>query len=584
MPERDGIGPPSDEWHQYQGAPTGTDIECEGWRQEAALRLLNNNLDPAVAERPEDLVVYGGVGRAARSWEAYETILAELREMTDEETLLVQSGKPVGRVRTHERAPCVLLANTNIVSKYDTYENFRELEAMNLTVMSNYTAGSWAYIGAQGVLEGTYETLAECARQHFCGSLAGRTVVSAGLGGMGGNQPLAATMNRAACLTAEVSGARIDRRIDDGYCEQRIDDVDAAIDTVWEAADAGDAHSVAVCANAVTLLERLVERDLVPNILTDMTTAHDELEGYYPVDYTAAEADALRERDPDTYVERSLDTMERHVDAMLSLQDRGAVTFAYGNNIRGKVRNRRGRDDAFDIPGFAPEYLRPLFCRGRGPFRWIALSGDPADIERTDELVKDVTDDEGLHRWIDLAEEHVEFQGLPARVCWLGYRARGETGGVDGNEVPDEVLSERAEFALRANQLVADGDLSAPLVVTRDQLDGGSIASPNEATEEMKDGSDAIADWPILNALMNCAAGADIVAVHGSAGAVGEVQSANNHVILDGTDLAAEKARQVFDADPSSAVFRHADAGYERAIEEAEQSDIHLPMREHEER
>jgi urocanate hydratase len=583
MPERDHIGPPSDEWRQYQGAPSGTDIECNGWRQEAALRLLNNNLDPEVAERPEDLVVYGGVGRAARSWEAYETILAELREMTDDETLLVQSGKPVGRVRTHERAPCVLLANTNIVSKYDTYENFRELEAMGLTVMSNYTAGSWAYIGAQGVLEGTYETLAECARQHFGGSLAGRTVVTAGLGGMGGNQPLAATMNRAACLTAEVSDGRIDRRIDDGYCEQRIDDVDAAIDAVWEAADAGDAHSVAVCANAVTLLERLLERALVPDVLTDMTTAHDELEGYYPVGYTAAEADDLRERDPERYREASLDTMERHVDAMLALQDRGAVAFAYGNNIRGKVRNQRGRTDAFDIPGFAPEYLRPLFCRGRGPFRWIALSGDPADIERTDELAKDVTDDEGLHRWIDLAGDHVEFQGLPARVCWLGYRAGGGDAGDDGTGAADEHLSERARFALRANRLVADGELSAPVVVTRDQLDGGSIASPNEATEDMKDGSDAVADWPILNALLNCAAGADIVAVHGSAGAVGEVQSANNHVVLDGSDLAAEKARQVFDADPSSAVFRHADAGYERAIEEAEQSDIHVPMREHEE-
>jgi len=568
MADRDIVGPPSPEWERYRGAPTGTDIECEGWRQEAALRLLNNNLDPEVAERPEDLVVYGGVGRAARSWDAYDTILDELRELADDETLIVQSGKPVGRIRTHERAPRVLLANTNLVSKYDTYEHFREFEEMGLTVMSNYTAGSWAYIGAQGVLEGTYETLAECARQHYDGSLAGRTFVTAGLGGMGGNQPLAATMNRAACLVAEVSGERIDRRIDEGYCERRIDDVDAAIDAVWEAAEAGEAHSVATKTNAATLLERLLERDLVPDVLTDMTTAHDELEGYYPDGYTAAEADDLRERDPDTYVERSLDTMERHVDAMLALQDRGAVTFAYGNNIRGKVANERGRDDAFDIPGFAPEYVRPLFCRGRGPFRWIALSGDPEDIARTDELAKEVTDDEALHRWIDLAGEQVEFQGLPARICWLGYRA------ADGG------LSERARFALRANELVADGEISAPIVVTRDQLDGGSIASPNEATENMKDGSDAIADWPLLNALLNCAAGADIVSIHSSAGAVGEVTSTNNHVVLDGSELAAEKARRVFDADPASAVLRHADAGYERALDEAERSGIHVPMRD----
>jgi urocanate hydratase len=568
MSSQDIVGPPSDEWKAYQGASTGTDIECEGWRQEAALRLLNNNLDPEVAERPEDLVVYGGVGRAARSWDAYDAILDELRTLTGEETLVVQSGKPVARIRTHARAPRVLLANTNIVSKYDTYEHFREFERAGLTVMSNYTAGSWAYIGAQGVLEGTYETLAECAEQHFGGSLAGRTVVTAGLGGMGGNQPLAVTMNRGACLVAEVSGERIDRRIADGYCQERIDDLDAAIDRVWRAADDEEAHSVAVQTNAATLLERLLERDLVPDVLTDMTTAHDELEGYYPAGYSVAEADALRESDPDRYIEASLDTMERHVDAMLALQDEGAVTFAYGNNIRGKVANERQREDAFEVPGFAPEYVRPLFCRGRGPFRWIALSGDPADIDRTDELVKDVTDDETLHRWIDLANEHVEFQGLPARVCWLGYRAEDHPDG----------LSERARFALRANELVRDGELAAPIVVTRDQLDGGSIASPNEATEAMRDGSDAIADWPILNALLNCAAGADIVAVHGSAGAVGEVTSANNHVVLDGSELAAEKARSVFDADPSSAVCRYADAGYETALEEAERSGIHVPM------
>jgi urocanate hydratase len=365
-----------------------------------------------------------------------------------------------------------------------------------------------------------------------------------------------------------VSQERIDRRIEEGYCQDATEDVDEAIDRAWAAAEDGESYSVAVRANAVDLLERLRERDRVPDVLTDMTTAHDELEGYYPAGYTATEADRLREEDPDRYVAASLDTMERHVDAMLALQERGAATFAYGNNIRGKVADERGRDDAFEIPGFAPEYVRPLFCRGRGPFRWVALSGEEADIYRTDELVTEITDDEALHRWIDLAQEEVAFQGLPARVCWLGYRA------------DDDGLSERARFALRANDLVAEGELAAPIVVTRDQLDGGSIASPNEATEDMKDGSDAIADWPILNALLNCAAGADIVAVHGSAGAVGEVTSTNNHVVLDGSDLAAEKARRVFDADPASAVFRHADAGYEDAVAEAEASGVHVPMRE----
>jgi urocanate hydratase len=567
MTDSDVVGEVSDVWREYQGARTGTDVECEGWRQEAALRMLNNNLDPEVAERPEDLVVYGGAGRAARNWDAYETIVEELRRLPDDETLVVQSGKPVGRLRTHERAPRVLIANTNLVSKWDTWEHFRELEAAGEMMMGNYTAGSWGYIGSQGVLQGTYETLAAVARQHFDGDLRSRVVVTAGLGGMGGNQPLATTMNGGVCVVAEVSGDRIDRRIEEGYCDERADSVGSALDRAREAADAGDAVGIGVRANVVDLLEGMLEREFVPDVLTDMTAAHDELTGYYPASYDVADAEALREDDPEAYVESSLDTMERHVQAMLDLQEMGAVTFTYGNGIRGQVADRRGFEAAHDLPGFVPEYVRPLFCEGRGPFRWIALSGDPEDIYRTDEVVTELfPDNDSLTRWIDLAQEHVQFQGLPARVCWLGYQA------------DDSGLSERTRFALRVNELVASGELSAPVVVTRDQLDGGSIANPNEATEDMKDGTDAVADWPILNALLNTAAGADVVSIHSSAGAVGEVTSTNNHVVLDGSDLAAEKARRVFDVDPAMGVMRHADAGYEKAVAEADRSGVPIPM------
>ena len=567
MTDEGANGDPSDVWREYRGASTGTEVECRGWPQEAALRMLNNNLDPEVAEDPENLVVYGGRGRAARSWDAYDTIVDELRSLGDEETLVVQSGKPVGRLRTHDRAPRVLIANTNLVSKWDTWEHFRELADSGEMMMGNYTAGSWGYIGSQGVLQGTYETLAAVARRHFDGDLRGEIVVTAGLGGMGGNQPLAVTMNGGVCVVAEVDGARIDRRIDEGYCQERADSVGDALVRAREAADAGVARSIAVQVNVVELLETLGEGRFVPDVLTDMTAAHDELTGYYPRGYGVAAADDLRERDPETYEEESLDTMERHVERLLDLHEAGAVTFTYGNGIRGQVADRRGMTEAHDLPGFAPEYVRPLFCEGRGPFRWIALSGDPADIERTDELVKELfPDNESLTRWIDLAGEHVQFQGLPARVCWLGYQA------------DEDGLSERARFALRVNELVAEGELAAPVVVTRDQLDGGSIANPNEATEDMKDGTDAVADWPILNALLNASAGADIVSVHSSAGAVGEVTSTNNHVVLDGSERAAEAARRVFDVDPATAVMRHADAGYEAAIEEAERSDVPIPM------
>jgi urocanate hydratase len=568
-----GVGEPSQQWREYRGAPTGTDIECEGWRQEAALRMLNNNLDPDVAEDPKNLVVYGGTGRAARSWDAYDAIVAELRELGDDETLLVQSGKPVGRFRTTESAPRVLIANSNLVGNWDDWEHFHELEAKGLIMYGQMTAGSWAYIGTQGIIQGTYETLAEAGRQHYPENdgLRGKIVVTGGLGGMGGAQPLAVTMNGGVCIAAEVDEAHIDRRIETGYCQEKADDLDEAIRKAEEAAAADEAYSVGVHANAADMLEAMLERDFVPDLVTDQTAAHDELEGYYPSGYSVAEADELREDDPETYREESLDTMERHVQAILDLQDEGAIAFEYGNNVRGQVEDHRGMADAFDFPGFVPAYVRPLFCQGKGPFRWAALSGDPADVHRTDEAVKELfPEKDALHRWIDLAQEQVQFQGLPSRVCWLGYQADG-----------DGELTERARFALRINDLVAEGEIRAPVVVTRDHLDAGSVASPNRETEAMQDGSDAVADWPILNALLNCAAGADIVSVHDGGGVgIGNALHANNHVVLDGSDLAAEKARRVFTTDPGMGVIRHADAGYEEAVEEAERSNVHVPMRD----
>jgi len=582
----DRLGEPSPVWREYRGAPTGTDIECEGWRQEAALRMLNNNLDPEVAEKPEELVVYGGTGRAARSWDDYDVIVEELRELGDEETLLVQSGRAVGRFETHERAPRVLIANSNLVGNWDDWETFHELEAKGLIMYGQMTAGSWAYIGTQGILQGTYETLAELARQEYDSTLEGKIVATAGLGGMGGAQPLAVTMNEGVCIAAEVDEERIDRRIETGYCMAKTDDLDEAIERAREAAEAGERYSVGVHMNAADFLEGLLDRDVIPDVVTDQTSAHDAIEGYYPSGYSVAEADRLREGDPETYREESLTTMERHVDAILALQECGAIAFEYGNNIRGQVKEAFDREDAFDFPGFVPAYIRPMFCRGKGPFRWVALSGDPADIHRTDEAIRELfPGKEGLLRWIDLAQERVEFQGLPSRVCWLGYEASGASetprdGGGETAGVEDE-LTERAAFALRINDLVAEGEISAPVVVTRDHLDAGSVASPNRETEAMKDDSDPIADWPILNALLNCAAGADIVSVHDGGGVgIGNSLHANNHVVLDGSDLAAEKARRVFTTDPGMGVIRHADAGYEEAIEAAEESDVAVPRRD----
>jgi urocanate hydratase len=623
-PEFGGIGDPSEQWRNYQGAPTGTDIECEGWRQEAALRLLNNNLDPAVAEDPENLVVYGGTGRAARSWDAYDAIVEELRELPDDETLLVQSGKPVGRFRTHERAPRVLIANSNLVGRWDNWEHFHELEGEGKIMYGQMTAGSWAYIGTQGIIQGTFETLAAVAREHFDvsassaegssadrssgqsprednasggsedersessdGDLSGRIVVTGGLGGMGGAQPLAVTMNEGVCIAAEVDEDRIDRRIDTGYCMEKTDDLDEAIELAEDAAAAGEPYSVGVHGNAAEVLESMLDSGFVPDVVTDQTSAHDALEGYYPSGYTVAEADRLREEDPDRYVEESLATMERHVDAILEMQERGAVAFEYGNNIRGQVRDELGRGDTdsrpwplsgsdpadrqpFDYPGFVPAYIRPLFCQGKGPFRWLALSGDPEDIHRTDEAVLDLfPEKDHLRRWIELAREQVSFQGLPSRVCWLGYHSDDDSDG----------LTERARFALRINELVGEGEISAPIVVTRDHLDAGSVASPNRETEAMRDGTDAVADWPILNALLNCAAGADIVSVHDGGGVgIGNALHTNNHVVLDGTRRAAETARRVFTTDPGMGVVRHADAGYDLAREEADASNIPIPM------
>jgi urocanate hydratase len=578
---------PSAVWQEYRGAPTGSEIECQGWRQEAALRMLNNNLDPAVGEDPENLVVYGGTGQAARSWDAYEAIVAELKELGDTETLLVQSGKPVGRFRTHEMAPRVLIANSNLVGSWDNWEHFHELEARGLMMYGQMTAGSWAYIGTQGIIQGTYETLAAAAREHFDGSLQGRIVVTGGLGGMGGAQPLAVTMNGGVCIAAEVDEDRIDRRIETGYCQEKATDLDDAIARAQEAAENGEPYSVGLHANAADMLEGMLSRGFVPDVVTDQTSAHDKLEGYYPSGYTVEEADRLREDNPEAYAEESLDTMHRHVDAILALQDRGAVAFEYGNNIRGQVQEHRDAEDAFDFPGFVPAYVRPLFCEGKGPFRWAALSGNPDDIYRTDEAIKELfPEKDALHRWIDLAQEQIQFQGLPSRVCWLGY----ETGGVSathrdgGGETAgegDNGHTERARLALRINELVDEGEIDAPVVVTRDHLDAGSVASPNRETEDMKDGSDAVADWPILNALLNCAAGADIVSVHDGGGVgIGNSLHTNNHVVLDGTDRAAETARRVFTTDPGMGVIRHADAGYDRAIEQADASDVPLPMRD----
>ena len=542
-------------------APTGTSISCKGWHQEAALRMLMNNLDPAVAERPEELIVYGGSGKAARNWACYEQIVATLRRLGNDETLLVQSGKPVGVFRTHDEAPRVLIANAHLVPRWATWDEFRRLEALGLTMYGQMTAGSWIYIGTQGILQGTYETFAECARQHFGGSLSGRMVVTGGLGGMGGAQPLAATMNGAAFLGVDVDESRIRRRVDSGYCDRLATTLDDALKLVLDAKRRGTALSVGLVGNIADVLPELVRRGIVPDVVTDQTSAHDLRVGYIPLGVSLAEAAALRERDPAGYEARVLDSMAVHVEAMLALQGKGGIVFDYGNNLRGQVADHRGMRQAFDIPGFVPAFIRPLFCRGAGPFRWAALSGDPADIAVTDDAVLETfPNQEALARWIRQARQRVHFQGLPARICWLEY-------------------GERAEMGRRFNWLVRKGKVRAPIVIGRDHLDTGSVASPNRETEAMLDGSDAIADWPLLNALLNTACGASWVSLHHGGGVgIGYSIHAGMVIVADGTESGDRRLERVLTADPGTGVMRHADAGYQEAIRVARERGVDLPM------
>jgi urocanate hydratase len=539
-------------------APRGTELSCRGWQQEAAM----NNLDTEVAERPQDLVVYGGTGRAARSWAAFDAIVRELRQLAGDESLLIQSGKPVGVFRTHEWAPRVLIANSNLVGKWANWETFRELERAGLTMYGQMTAGSWIYIGTQGILQGTYETFAELARQHFGGSLRGRVVLTAGLGGMGGAQPLAITMNEGVALVIEVDDARARRRLEIGYVDRLTESLDEALGWAREAATRGESVSIALVGNAAEIEPELVRRGERFDALTDQTSAHDALNGYVPAGLTLQQAAELRRSDPQTYVERAMASMADQVRAMLALQSAGAVTFDYGNNIRAQAQTA-GVENAFDFPGFVPAFIRPLFCEGKGPFRWVALSGDPDDILATDRAVLELfPENESLARWIRMAQERVPFQGLPARICWLGY-------------------GERARAGLRFNELVASGEVSAPIVIGRDHLDSGSVASPNRETEAMRDGSDAIADWPLLNALVNTSAGASWVSIHHGGGTgIGYSQHAGMVVVADGSDLAAQKLERVLTTDPGTGIMRHADAGYERAIEVARERGIRIPMLE----
>ncbi|MDP7070884.1 MAG: urocanate hydratase [Phycisphaerales bacterium] len=543
-------------------APRGTEMTCRSWGAEAAMRMLMNNLDPEVAEIPEQLVVYGGRGQAARSWEAYEAIVASLQSMAPDETLLVQSGKPVGIIQTTEESPRVIIANSNLVPHWATQQHFDELAARGLIMYGQMTAGSWIYIGTQGILQGTYETFAECARQHFGGTLQGRLAVTAGCGGMGGAQPLSVTMNDGVCLIAEMCRERLEKRVHDRYLDEIVADLDAAIDRALAARDAGEAVSIGWLGNAVDMLERLIARDITPDALTDQTSAHDPLNGYYPERLTREQADALRKSDPAAYERQSMATMRRHVEMMVELQSRGACTFDYGNNIRQRAADE-GFAQAFEFPGFVPAYIRPQFCIGRGPFRWCALSGDPADIAATDRALLELfPEDEGLRRWIDMAGERVAFQGLPCRICWLG-------------------LGERDRAGLRFNEMVRTGEVSAPIVIGRDHLDCGSVASPNRETEGMRDGTDAVSDWPLLNFAVNTASGASWVSFHHGGGVgIGYSQHAGQVIVCDGTASADRRLARVLRNDPLMGVIRHADAGYDEARACAEAQHVQIPMRD----
>jgi urocanate hydratase len=541
--------------------PTGTTISCKGWIQEAALRMLHNNLDPAVAERPEDLIVYGGTGKAARNVECFHLIVKALRDLNDDETLLVQSGKPVAIMPTHKDAPRVIISNSQLVPHWATWENFRDLEEKGLTMYGQMTAGSWIYIGSQGIVQGTYETYGEVARQHFGGSLKNTLNVTAGLGGMGGAQPLAITMNEGVCLAAEVEEWRIKKRLETRYIDEISYGIDEAIDRALKYKQEGKALSIGVVCNAVDLLERLVERNIIPDTLTDQTSAHDALVGYFPKNISVEDAKVLRTENPAKYIELSLQTMCEHVKLMIELQKKGAVTFDYGNNLRGQAL-ARGVKNAFDFPGFVPAYIRPLFCEGKGPFRWAALSGDENDIYETDKVILELfPENKGLARWIKMAQERIAFQGLPARICWLGQ-------------------GEREKAGIAFNKLVRDGIVKAPIVIGRDHLDTGSVASPNRETEAMKDGSDAIADWPVLNALINTAGGASWVSLHHGGGVgIGYSIHAGMVIVADGTDAAAKRLQRVLHNDPALGVIRHADAGYDIAMDTARKFRLDLKER-----
>ena len=541
-------------------APRGNQLSCKGWAQEAAMRMLMNNLDEEVAERPQDLVVYGGTGRAARNWECYHAIVRSLRELENDETLLVQSGKPVAVFRTHEYAPRVLICNSNLVGHWSNWEQFNELEKLGLIMYGQMTAGSWIYIGSQGIIQGTYETFSAAADKHLGGDLAGKLIVSGGMGGMSGAQPLAATMTGACYLGIEVDPEHIKKRLRTAYCDFMVNSLDEALRILKNAVRKKENISVGLIGNCGDVIPELAERGVVPDILTDQTSAHDPLNGYVPSGMTLEQANELRKRDPKAYLEKSLDTMARHVEGMLKLQKMGSVTFDYGNNIR-KFAFDHGVKDAFDFPGFVPAYIRPLFCEGRGPFRWAALSGDPADIHATDDLVLQMfPQDRVLSRWIGLARKRIKFQGFPSRICWLGY-------------------GERAEFGLAMNDMVKRGKLKSPIVMGRDHLDTGSVASPYRETESMKDGSDAIADWPLLNALLNTASGASWVSIHNGGGVgIGYSQHAGQVTVADGTDDMAKRIERVLTNDPGIGVARHVDAGYDEAKHFAQEKGIKIPM------
>jgi urocanate hydratase len=542
-------------------APRGTSLSCKGWQQEAAMRMLMNNLDEEVAERPQDLVVYGGTGRAARSWEAYHVIVSSLKNLDNDETLLVQSGKPVGIFKTHEYAPRVLIANSNLVGHWSNWEKFNELERAGLMMYGQMTAGSWIYIGSQGIVQGTFETFSAAGEKHFGGDLAGKLIVSGGMGGMGGAQPLAATMAGAAFLGIDVDAERIKKRLKTGYCDFMVTTLDEALRILKNAVRKKENVSVGLVGNCADIIPELAERGVVPDILTDQTSAHDPLNGYVPNGMSLEEARALRKRDPRAYEEKSLDAMAHHVEGMLRLQKMGAVTFDYGNNIR-TFAFQRGVKDAYNFLGFVPAYIRPLFCEGRGPFRWVALSGEPSDITLTDDLVLELfPENRILRRWIDLARKRIKFQGLPARICWLGY-------------------GERAQFGLAMNELVKKGKLKAPIVMGRDHLDCGSVASPFRETESMKDGSDAVADWPLLNALLNTAAGASWVSIHNGGGVgIGYSLHAGQVTVADGTEAMARRIERVLTTDPGMGIVRHVDAGYEAAKEFANKPGVRVPMK-----